>query len=447
MTLKTNDIITAVSTPHGRGAISCIRISGEGSAKIVSELTGKEFCCKDEKQIKERHGKMIPCIFRGRIKDKIMAVVYYGDKSFTGEESAELYFHGGIYITEQALLSIINKGARIAEAGEFTRRAFLNGKIDLTQAEGISDLIDGDNLISLEAAFEQSEGAVRKKIEDYYKRLTETAAKAEVCIDYPEEDIEEQTREQLYESVESIEREIEKEIKNYDGGRIKREGFRVALTGETNAGKSTLFNSLIKDERAIVSEEEGTTRDTIEEKILYKDTAIVFTDTAGIRETDSKAEKLGIERSFAAAKEADLVLNVIVLKKGEEIEKESKKANGEKTLNIFNYIGETNFKEEDGVIKLNAKTGDGVQNLLEKIYGKAKEKTDEGSRINNARQYEALKNASENLKRAKNAINTLTLDCVCADLRGALEALGKITGRNASESVIDEIFSRFCVGK
>lgn len=447
MTEKTNDIIAAISTPRGRGAISCVRISGKGSAEIVSELTGIDFSAESKEKIKEKHGRMIPCIFGGRIKDKIMAVVYYGDKSFTGEESAELYFHGGIYITEQALLSVIDKGARMAEPGEFTRRAFLNGKIDLTQAEGISDLIDGDNPLSLEAAFEQSEGYIRKTIDGYYERLTNTAAAAEVCIDYPEEDIEEQTREQLLESVKSIENEIEEELKNYDGGRIKREGFRVTLAGETNAGKSTLFNALIKDERAIVSEEEGTTRDTIEEKILYKDTAIIFTDTAGIRETDSKAEKLGIKRSFAAMKEADLVLNVIMLKKGEESTKSEKMENGKKSFNIFNYTGEIDLKEEGGVIKLNAQTGEGVQKLLNEIYLKAKEKTSCGSFINNARQYEALKKASENLKRAETAINTLTLDCVCADLRGALEALGKITGKNASESVIDEIFSRFCVGK
>ncbi len=432
---KNKDIIAAIATPAGRGAISCVRLSGNGSAEMVKELT-------DVKGSFE-HAKMVSCKFDGRIKDKIMAVVFLNGKSYTGEESAELYFHGGKYLTEQALLSVIDKGARIAEAGEFTRRAFLNGKIDLTQAEGIGDLIDGDNLVSLEAAYEQSEGKTRKSIDFIYDKAAYCAAKAEVSIDYPEEDIEEQTREELIQSIEEIKKLIKKETDGFGGGRIKREGAKIAIVGKTNAGKSTLFNTLLNSERAIVSDEEGTTRDTIEEKIIYKGAAFVLTDTAGIRETESKAEQMGIERSKLAQREADAVVRVVKYE-GKNI----KGNDGEITVvNYFNECGDKVKKSDSDVINLNAKTGEGTELLKEEIYRRVKDKTKNGGSVNNLRQYSALTEAYDCLTRATEAAKNLTLDCVCADLHGALTELGNITGRNASDSIIDEIFSHFCVGK
>lgn len=430
------DVIAAISTPVGRGAISCIRLSGFGSVETVKKLT--------EGFDGNKHALMVPCKFNGRIKDKIVAVAYLNGKGYTGEESVELYFHGGKFLTEQALLSVIDAGARIAEAGEFTRRAFLNGKIDLTQAEGIGDLIDGDNSVTLLAAFEQSEGKIRKAIDAIYEKTVTAAARAEVCIDYPEEDIEEQTREQLKDSLNSIIRDTEKEIKGYDGGRIKRDGARVIITGKTNAGKSTLFNTLLGEERAIVSDEEGTTRDTIEEKVIYKNTAFVLVDTAGIRETNSKAEKLGIERSINERNKADIIINV--LRENEKNTAEILDENAITVINSFKSLSDVK-NEVCGAIVLNAKTGKGVEILKEKIFSAVKRLTDKSGCINNARQYAALKSAYESLKRAVAAINMLTLDCVCADLREALDAIGKITGKNASDSVIDEIFSKFCVGK
>ena len=435
-----NDVIAAISTPIGRGAVSCIRISGEGSKEIVIKLTEpkKEFV----------HAKMLSCIFNGRIKDKIMAVIFENGKSYTGEESAELYFHGGKFLTEQALLSVLDAGARLAEAGEFTRRAFLNGKIDLTQAEGISDLIDGDNLEAVENAFEQSEGKTKKAINEIYDKLLEVAARAEVSIDYPEEDIEEQTRAELIEGINSVKTDVQKEIKGYYGGRIKREGVKVAITGKTNAGKSTLFNSLLQSERAIVSDEEGTTRDTIEEKMIYKGCAFVLTDTAGIRETENKVEKMGIERSKTAMKEADLILRVI------NDEKECPDFLDETALLVINSFQPVEEAKQTVVLKngnsavvLNAKTGDGINALKEELYNRGKKMSAGGGCINNPRQYAALKECESDLIRATEAAQTLTLDCVCSDLYKSLDALGRITGKNTGEAVVNEIFSRFCVGK
>lgn len=430
-----NDCIAAIATPIGKGAVSCIRLSGEKSIEIASKLL--------RGYGKAEHAQMKVCRFEGRVKDKIMAVAYLGGKSYTGEESMELYFHGGKYLTEQALLSLIDRGARLAEAGEFTRRAFLNGKIDLTQAEGIGDLIDGDTLIGLEAAYEQSEGKTKTEIDGIYAQLVHVAAAAEVCIDYPEEDIEEKSREDIEAEVKKIVAELEKQMHGFGGGRIKREGARVALTGKTNAGKSTLFNTLLKEDRAIVSDEEGTTRDTIEEKLLYKGVAMVLVDTAGIRQTDSRVEQMGIERSKSALREADVIVHVVRDKK--EILSAIDTDNTVCVYNSFDTVPTT--VEQDGTVVLNAKTGDGVDALKEILYKKVKQKADDGGCIHNLRQYESIKEARTALMRSLDALQTLTMDCVCSDLCAALDALGSVTGKRASDAVIDEIFSHFCVGK
>lgn len=435
MTQKT-DIIAAIATPRGKGAISCIRLSGEGSVALLSKLTGKPIDAFE-------HGKTVKCAFFAKVRDTIVAVAYLNGKSFTGEESAELFFHGGKFLTEQALYGILENGARLAEAGEFTRRAFLNGKIDLTQAEGIADLIDADSGDAAAQAYEQSEGKTAQAIDELYKAAVTAAARAEVCIDYPEEDIEEQTREDLIDELRRLLERIEKEKSGYDGGRIKREGARVAITGRTNAGKSTLFNTLLREDRAIVSDEEGTTRDTIEEKISIQGSAFVLIDTAGMRETENKVEKMGIERSKAAVQKAEIVLRVV--RKGENID-ESVDANEMIVINSFQSLTATERAQKNG-ITVNAATGEGTDALTEALYERAKQLTSGGGNINNARQFAALDEAAECLRRAQTAANELTMDCVCADLHGAVAALGKITGKNASESVIDEIFSKFCVGK
>lgn len=440
--MQENDLIAAIATPIGKGAIGCIRLSGTGCDALVRKLVKG---LPNERE----HAKMHTGTFCGRVKDKIMAVVFYDGKSYTGEESAELYFHGGRFLLEQALCSVLDAGARMAEAGEFTRRAFLNGKLDLTQAEGVGDLIDGESLQALEDAYEQSEGKTRKEIEEIYAQAVTAAAHAEVCIDYPEEDIEEQTREELLESIRTLREKIERQMKGYDGGRIRREGARVVLTGKTNAGKSTLFNTLLGEDRAIVSDEEGTTRDTIEEKIRYKDAAFVLVDTAGLRETENKVEKMGIERSQTAVKTADLV--VYVVRKGEKIA-ESLDETAVLVVNSWqpDAGGETVLRvagKDKKAIELNARTGAGADALLQTLYRLSREKTQTSGVVNNARVYEALRTAHECLLRAQEAVQTLTADCVCADLTAAVSALGRITGKTASDSVVDEIFSKFCVGK
>ena len=438
---KKSECIAAIATPHGKGAIGCIRLSGEGSIALVYALT------KGLPQ-KAEYGKMRVCTFDGRVKDKIMVVVYADGKSYTGEESAELYFHGGKFLVEQALLSVLDAGARLAGPGEFTQRAFLNGKIDLTQAEGIGDLIDADSIAAANEAYGQSEGKTRAAIEKLYEQAVKIAAQAEVSIDYPEEDIEELTREQTEQSIADLQKNIRAQIQGYNGGRIRREGARVVLTGKVNAGKSTLFNTLLGQERAIVSDEAGTTRDTIEEKIRYRDVAFVLVDTAGLRQTDSKVEQMGIERSIAAKRDADITVQVTVRK---DTASESLDENTVLVVNSFQPMekGEkTLFADgKTACIVLNAKTGTGIELLEEELYLRAAGMSERAGNINNPRQYAALCDADDCLSRAQTALRTLTMDCVCADLCAAVDALGRIIGKTASESVVDEIFSHFCVGK
>ncbi len=445
---KDTDIIIAIGTPHGSGAVGMVRLSGEGSRALAL----RRLSCNALP-----HAKMIPCIFSGKVSDRILAVGYDEGKSYTGEESVELYFHGGVTLLDLAVQTLIDDSARQAEGGEFTRRAFLHGKIDLTQAEGITDLIEGTDAQALNAAFEQAEGRTRRAVEQLYSMAVELYARAEVSIDYPEEDVEELTRSELCDGIKKLQEALQKEIDGYSASRLVREGARVVLTGAVNAGKSTLFNTLLGTNRAIVSSEEGTTRDTIEEKLRYRDRTFVLIDTAGLRKTAGDAEQQGIERSKQEANAADLVVEVhwAESENGPTKKAEPKKSfketettkNTKNKITVINWTKTPPKENSDTVLHLNAATGEGTDALLESIYTHIKDKTRGGGNINNARQYTAVTDARAALDNAQNALKERTLDCVCADLQDAVRALGKILGKNPTEDVIDEIFSRFCVGK
>lgn len=439
--MEEKEIIAAIGTARGNGAVSMIRLSGKESGIFIRSFLKNT---KNEEEVELPHAKMVSCLFCGKINDRIMAVRYDKNKSYTGEESVELYFHGGKKLTELALIGLIERGARLAEKGEFTRRAFLNGKMDLTQAEGIVDLIDAESESAVKAAFLQSEGKTRKKIEELYNACVSLLARVEVSIDYPEEDVEDVTRAEAEKGIERLRENVEREKTGYNASRIVREGARVVLCGRVNAGKSTLFNTLLNTERAIVSSEEGTTRDTIEEKMTIRDIAVVLVDTAGERITDSDAERKGIDRSRREVQNADLSL--LVVREGREAEKE-KQAKNEKVLRVVNCFGKVNANDTEDTVYLNAASGEGVEKLTERIYQKCKDWEKGASSITNERQYEALLKADNALARAQKALKNETVDCVCADLGDALRAFGSILGKDPTEDLIGEIFSRFCVGK
>ena len=431
------ECIAAIGTPRGTGAVSMIRLSGKGSGFLMQAYlrNGKG------NTVALPHGKMVPCLFCGKVNDRVMAVRYDAGKSYTGEESVEIFLHGGKKLTELALESLLEGGARLAREGEFTQRAFLNGRLDLTQAEGIIDLIDAESESGLQAAFLQSEGQTRRVIEDLYAACTSLLARVEVSIDYPEEDIEETTRAETATDIQKIREKIAREREGYNASRIVREGARVVLSGKVNAGKSTLFNTLLGFSRAIISSEEGTTRDTIEEKVTLRDIAVVLVDTAGLRETAGDAERQGIERSKKEVQAADLVLLV------EREDQPAAVADAAKTLRIQNCFGKVPQKREEGVFYLNALSGEGVEALTAAVYERCKEQSRGASAVTNARQYEALLAADKALSRAQEAVERETIDCVCADLSEALRAVGRILGRDPTEDLVSEIFSRFCVGK
>lgn len=437
--MKTNQrhTIAAVSTAPGKGAIAIVRISGENSENIAKKMLGAQ---------QYGYGEIKRYILSTKfIKDDVTAVFYKSPKSYTGEDCVEIFCHGNNAIAEEIVCECIRLGARAAENGEFTKRAFLNGKIDLTQAEGIIDIINAESKAGINAAFGAVEGGIFRETERIQKEIVSMNAEAGVAVDYPEEDIEETTAEKLIEKIEKAESELKKIAASYDSGKIMKDGVRVAIVGEPNAGKSLLLNRLLGRDRAIVTDVEGTTRDTLEEAFEYRGIKFLFIDTAGLRKTDNKIEKYGIERSYKAIDGADIILSVFEPnKKPIEIGNKNKKII--RILNKIDILGEKTVEKYD--IKVSAETGENIEELKKLIFDTAcKDISAGGVIITNARQYEAVLQALEALKRAKNSAENMTFDCIISDLNDAYRSLGCVTGSVASDGIVNEIFSRFCVGK
>ena len=438
--------IAAVSTAAGKGAIAIVRLSGEKAieiAKTILNIKSDPIPKKIERYV----------LTTENIKDDVTAVFYKAPKSYTGEDAVEIFCHGNNFIAEEIVAECIRKGAYPAENGEFTKRAFLNNKIDLTQAEGIIDIINAESRAGINASFGAVEGFLFKEIELIQKEILSMSAEAGAAVDYPEENIEEVTIDLLSEKITAILKKLKKLVESYDSGKIMRDGIRVAIVGEPNVGKSLLLNRLLGRDRAIVTDIEGTTRDTLEEAFEYKGVKFVFIDTAGIRETTDMIEKVGIERSYRAINEADLILSVTEQnKRYAPIEATNKKIL--KILNksdIFEYFeyGVADLKNEEGVdISVSAKTGENIDKLKELIYNvTCKDVSASGAILTNARQYSAAIKAYEALQRAHSSAKDNLFDCVISDLSEAYRTLGTVTGAYASDDVVSEIFSRFCVGK
>lgn len=416
--------IVAASTPIG-GAVAMIRMSGKKAREITEKLCGK-------KLKKERMAYYVT-VDTGIIKDKCVAVIYEEGKSYTGEESAEIYCHGSKIIVNEILKFAVSKGAEIAERGEFTLRAYQNKKIDLTEAEGIIDLINSETVEQAVNAYKSADGELKNQISDIQNELKKIIASIEVAIDYPEENIEEETINVSKEKILILIDKINKLTGSYDDGIKIKEGIKIVITGKPNVGKSSLFNSLLGYKRAIVNKEEGTTRDVIESEYIYKGRKFVISDTAGIRNTKNEAEQEGINLAKHEIQKADIVLGVGV-------------AEDEYKEELKNFISVTNKCDIKRGINFNvsAKTNEGIVELKECIYRRTDFKSSE-LKINNLRQYQALLKTKECLLMAEK--NTLTADCFAADLTEAYDSLGKITGVIGSDEIIAEIFSTFCVGK
>lgn len=439
--------IATISTPIGKGAIAIVRMSGDKALEIASEIfsTKKLPSFKDAQPNYMYYGS----VDLGSFKDNILAVYFKAPHSYTGEDLVEFQCHGGIRLVNELLKKCIEKGCDIADKGEFTKRAFLNGKIALSDAEGIVDMINGESIASLNASYRLSNGDIAKKINSLQQQLLDCIAELEASLDYPEE-MEEESRS----NCQSICRTLFDELKKlYDtskaGGYIKQ-GINVAIIGQANVGKSSLLNALLGKERAIVTDIAGTTRDSLEEVIEVKGVLLRLIDTAGIRDTSDVVEAIGVERSIQAAKGSDIIL--FLTEAGRDLNDYEKEliSKFDKNKKILLVINKSDLKKDDREgIHISAKQGVGLDELKDKIVETFIDKNIDtgGEIITSERHAQAIAKAIDSIRNAYYNLENLPTECILIDLRDAYTALGEITGTTATEEIVDRIFSKFCLGK
>lgn len=468
MGIYVNDTICAVSTASGMGAIAVIRLSGERSHEIALSVFRKKnnmLNVNDIEAYKAYFGEVFDPKSDDMI-DEVLVTFFKSPHSYTGEDSVEISCHGSIYIQQRILELLVNQWARLAEPGEFSKRAFINGKLDLTQAEAVADLISSQNEASHRIAVNQLKGGFSKELKELRAKLLDLTSLLELELDFSEEDVEFADRTQLRDILNESLTHIGKLTDSFRLGNAIKNGIPVAIVGETNAGKSTLLNAILGEERAIVSDIEGTTRDTIEETFNIDGTLYRFIDTAGIRETSETIEKIGIERTFRKISEADIILGILDLTKGyENVCKSaeliiSKIDSRRQTLLLVG--NKRDLADSFPISKLqesyhnipfsfisakNATDIDTLESLIIK-YSDIHKVTSNESLVTNVRHYEALVNAAQSLYQVRNGMDmNLSADLLAEDLKQGLYHLGSITGEVTNSEVLGNIFGRFCVGK
>ena len=452
------DTIAAIATPKGEGGIGIIRISGDKSFEILSKIFNTKNPNKDLGFYKFNYGFIHD---KGKIIDEVMIVRMKAPKTYTCEDVVEINCHGGYFVTEKVLELVLKNGARHAEKGEFTKRAFMNGRIDLSQAEAVMDLIHGKTEKSISLSLDQLRGDLKNKINNFKKSLLDVTAHVNVVLDYPEEGIDDPLPENLRKNLEKVYEEANLLIESYDKGKKIKEGIKTVIVGKPNVGKSTLLNSLLREERAIVTHVPGTTRDIIEEIINIKGIPLVLTDTAGIRKTDDIVENIGVEKSKQLIEKADLIL--LVLDASEKLEKEDMeviekiKENNKKTIVLLNKIDlerklDLSSYNLENIVEISAKDNIGIEEMEDKIYSyiveEDVENTSEKLIITNIRHKTALEKTKEAVKNIFETIDTgMPMDLISVDLKEALDSLSEITGEISSEDILEHIFGNFCVGK
>ena len=452
------DTIAAISTPRGEGGIGIIRISGDKSFEILDKIFNTKNPNRDLGFYKFNYGFIHD---NGKIIDEVMAVRMKAPKTYTCEDVVEINCHGGHLISEKVLELVLKNGARHAEQGEFTKRAFMNGRIDLSQAEAVMDIIQGKTEKSISLSLEQLRGDLRDKIGSFKKALLDVTAHVNVVLDYPEEGIDDPLPSNLRENLENVYAEADRLISSYDKGKKIKEGIKTVIAGKPNVGKSTLLNSLLKEERAIVTHIPGTTRDVIEEIINIKGIPLVLTDTAGIRKTEDIVENIGVEKSKKFIENADLVL--LVLDASRELESEDRDViekiqnNNKKTIVLLNKIDLERKIELDefgleNILEISAKDNIGIEDMEERIYSYiVEEKVEDSSEkliITNIRHKTALEKTKDAIRNISETIDAgMPMDLISVDLKEALDSLSEITGEISSEDILDHVFGNFCVGK
>lgn len=463
------DPIAAIATPLGVGALAIVRMSGQGVLEIGERVFRK---ADGQEEAKLSHSPGYRAHF-GRLYDgdqlvdEVVLLVFRAPASFTAEDMVEITCHGGPVVVKAVLKLLLDNGCRLAEAGEFTRRAFLNGRIDLTQAEAIGEMIHARSESAYRTAANQMKGALAHKLDALRSRLIESRALLELELDFGEEDVEFQSRDELRGMVDELREEVSELVGSYQHGRLLKEGVATAIIGRPNAGKSTLLNALLEEERAIVSHMPGTTRDYIEECFIYHSTMFRLTDTAGLRDAVEEIEHEGIRRSYEKIAEADLILYLMDISEDDYIEEVATirriatEYAGTELLVVANKSDGApdavqrmqRVEDESGcrVLGISALRQEGLDELKDEMarLTEGLDKLHEASvLVTSMRHYEALRNAEDALHNARELIDTeADTELIAFELRSALDYVGEITGRVINEEVLNTIFDRFCIGK
>jgi len=455
------DTIAAISTPIGEGAIGIVRLSGPRALEIA-QMVYKGADLFKVKSHTIHYGKVIDPE-TNELVDEVMTTVMLAPRTYTREDVVEINCHGGIVAVNRVLELLLANGARIAEPGEFTKRAFLNGRIDLSQAEGVMDLIRAKTDKAMSVAVKQVDGRLSTLIQRLRNELIETVAHVEVNIDYPEyDDVEEMTHDLMNTKTKEVHQEIVRLLQVARQGRILREGIKTGIIGRPNVGKSSLMNTLVQETKAIVTEIPGTTRDTIEEYVNVRGVPLQLIDTAGIRETEDIVERIGVERSHQVLKESDLLL--FVLNYNEPLTEDDKKLfEAVKDLQAVIILNKTdlpkkiNMKEVEQlsmgrpIIPMSILEDEGIdelENAIAKLFYAGEVDSGDFTYVSNARHIQLLKEAKRHLEDAMEALEmNIPIDIVQIDITRTWELLGEIIGDTASEALIDQLFSQFCLGK
>ncbi len=456
-----NDTIIALATSSGVGAIAVIRLSGEDAIKIVNQHFQSKFGNKDLTTVKSHTIHLGNIIDNTRIIDEVLVSVFKNPNSYTGENVVEINCHGSIYIQQEILQLFLKNGVRNANGGEFTLRAFLNGKMDLSQAEAVADLISSNSAASHQVALQQMRGGFRSEIEKLREQLLNFASLIELELDFAEEDVEFADRAAFTKLVNEISAVLKQLIDSFALGNVLKNGIPIAIVGEPNVGKSTLLNALLNEERAIVSDIAGTTRDAIEDELIIEGVAYRFIDTAGIRATKDVVESIGIQKTYENIEKAQLVLHLIDASKIDSLQQQIKilkdKYPAKKILTIVNKADLLNNSEitelntnYTNLIILSAKNKTGINELLNSLTELANKGalSNNETIVSNSRHFEALNNAYTSIKEIQQSIDlNVSTDLFAIDIRQALFYLGEITGEVTTEDLLGNIFANFCIGK
>ena len=453
--------IVSISTAPGIGGIGIIRMSGEKSFEILDKI----FKPKTSQKIEDIKGYTIKyghIVENNEIIDEVLVSYFKAPRSYTTENMCEINSHGGNVVVKKILEICLKNGAELAEPGEFTKRAFLNGRIDLAQAESVIDVINAKSDKEAKSGIKQLEGYLSKEIKGIKQEILDVLVNIEVTIDYPEYDTPEVQEKEIAQMLESVEKKLKKLEKSFDNGKIIKDGIKTAIIGKPNAGKSSLLNAILKEDRAIVTDIAGTTRDTIEEFVTINGIPLNLVDTAGIREASDEVEKIGVEKSIKQANDADLI--IAIFDSSKDLEEEDIEIlnliKGKKSIILLNKSDLNSKIDEnderftsitENILKISALNKSGIDELYEKIaelFNLNEINLDNEILITNIRHKNIISKSLENVNKAKEALEiNMPIDIITVYIKEILEDLGEITGEVVTEDIINEIFSKFCLGK